>query len=275
MASLTEDKKKELKKIEEMENKYLNKYYHFLKYAEDEMRYWFQTKEVIKNDWYWKYWKDRSKKKKSWWKTEWISDFSTGAERIVYALLNWKWIWQPNSSPVWSDLFFEVQDAYIHIDMKTVQSDTNLNDYVDIFVWINQNSYRWNMEVTKWVNKWKREYIPSLPAFYNKWKDNQKICLTYFITILYEPTNLEIYCINIMCMPNGDLEPYYWTKVLKPWKNPDKTRFAITKTPQFDLLPDKPYRVKVIYFNQDMPKNIRKKLKFYEEVYNSQTDNLS
>ena len=43
------------KQIEELENKYLNKFYHFLKYAEDEMMYGFQTKEKIKDDWFGKY----------------------------------------------------------------------------------------------------------------------------------------------------------------------------------------------------------------------------
>ena len=42
--------------LEELENKYLEKFYHFLKYTEDEMLKGFQTKEKIKNDWI-KYWK--------------------------------------------------------------------------------------------------------------------------------------------------------------------------------------------------------------------------
>lgn len=37
--------------IEEMELKYLNKYYYFLKFAEDEMFQGFRTKEAIKDDW--------------------------------------------------------------------------------------------------------------------------------------------------------------------------------------------------------------------------------
>jgi hypothetical protein len=42
-------------KIEEMENKYLNKFYHFMKYLEDEMMIGFQTKEKIKDDRFGKY----------------------------------------------------------------------------------------------------------------------------------------------------------------------------------------------------------------------------
>jgi hypothetical protein len=67
------------KEIEELEYKYLMKYFHFLKFAEDEMLLGFKTKEKIKDDWYNKY-------------ASGISDFAVGAERIVYSLLNGKGI---------------------------------------------------------------------------------------------------------------------------------------------------------------------------------------
>ena len=41
-----------LLEIEKLEKKYLNKYYHFLKFAEDEMLQGFKTKDDIKNDWW-------------------------------------------------------------------------------------------------------------------------------------------------------------------------------------------------------------------------------
>lgn len=244
------------KQIEEIENKYLNKFYHFMKYTEDEMMYWFQTKEKIKNDWIWKYWTE-------------ISDFAVWAERIVYALFNWKGIWQPNSCPVWSDMFFEVEDAFIHIDLKTVQTDNIWDINWNIFVWKNQNSYKWKIDVQ---SLWEREYIPALPTFYNKWKDYEKVCLSYFITILYEKENLNILLINIVCMPNWNLENYYWKKVLKAWKNPDKARFNFSKVPNFELLEKEPKRVKVVYFDQNMKDEYKKKLKFYEDIYKSQNN---
>ena len=111
-----------LEEIEKIELKYLNKFYHFLKFAEDEMMIGFATKEKIKDDWYGLY-------------SSGISDFAVGAERIVYSLLNGKGIGQPNSSPVGADLFFEVSDAFIHIDLKTVEADGNIGDYTkNIFV---------------------------------------------------------------------------------------------------------------------------------------------
>lgn len=149
--------------IENIERKYLNKYYYFLKFVEDEMFFGFKTKEDIKDDWYGLYGGNVERKG--------ISDFSVGAERIIYSLLNGKGIGQPNSSPVGADLFFEVEDAYIHIDLKTVQQD-NIGDFTtSIFVGKNQNSYKGFIEIS---NSEKREYEPALPTYYNKGKINQK-----------------------------------------------------------------------------------------------------
>ena len=244
--------------IEKLELKYLNKYYHFLKFAEDEMFLGFKTKEKIKEDWFGLYGSEDGKG---------ISDFAVGAERIVYSLLNGKGIGQPNSSPVGADLFFEVDDAYIHIDMKTVNLE-NINDFAtSIFIGENQNSYKGKIE----KNTGKTEdYIPALPTYYNKGKENQKICLTYFITILYDKSNLDIKVISIDCMPNGELEQYYKSRPLRAGKNPGKARFNIANVNKFELLHEKPYRLKVIYFDESMDNNLRKKLTLFEKIYNSQ-----
>jgi len=240
--------------IEKIEAKYLNKFYHFLKYTEDEMMYGFQTKEKIKNDWFGKY---DSK----------ISDFAVGAERIVYALFNGKGIGQPNSCPVGADMFFELEDAFIHIDLKTVQTD-NIGDYTNkIFVGRNQNSYkseikRANGESFEPI----RIYEPALPTFYNKGQENEKICLSFFITILYERDNLNILNINISCMPNGELVSHYGSRVLSAGKNIDKARFHFIEIKNFELLKDQS-RVKVIYFDEDMSGIYKKKLKNIIEIY--------
>jgi hypothetical protein len=153
---------KQLTNIEEIECKYLNKYYHFLKFAEDELLLGFKTKEKIANDWLGIY-------------KSGISDFAVGAERIVYSLLNGKGIGQPNSCPVGADLFFEVQDAFIHIDLKTVSASlkneagksNNIGDYTSsIFVGTNQNSYTGKVIVNEGGAKEEfRDYNSSLPTF--------------------------------------------------------------------------------------------------------------
>lgn len=258
-STLGEEEKEKLRKIEEIELKYLNKYYYFLKFAEDEMFYGFRTKETIKDDWFGHYGDEEGKG---------ISDFAVGAERIVYALLNGKGIGQPNSSPVGSDLFFEIEDAYIHIDLKTVQKD-NIGDFSNsIFVGKNQNSYKGNIIVKRQDEP--RLYEPALPTFYNKGRENEKICLSYFITILYDRETLDILVISIDCMPNGELEKYYKERVLKAGKNPDKTRFNIKEVNKFELIEGQPSRVKVVYFDENMEEDLKKKLKLFEEIYKKQ-----
>jgi hypothetical protein len=126
------------------------------------------------------------------------------------------------------------------------------------------------MIVNEKGNLIEREYTPSLPTYYNKGKKNEKVCLSYFITIVYEDQNLNILNINIVCMPNGELEPYYKYKVLKAGKNPDKTRFNFSNLPNFELLDTTPKRIKVVYFDKKMNKEYKNKLKFYENIYDNQ-----
>jgi hypothetical protein len=245
------------KAIEEIELKYLKKFFYLMKYAEDEMMIGFQTKEKIKDDWAGKYGTN-------------ISNFAVGAERIIYALMNGKGVGQPNSCPVGSDMFFEVEDAYIHIDLKTVQT-RNIGDITNsIFVGRNQNSYKGKMSVNTISGKIERDYDPALPTFYNKGKKTEKICLSYFITILYEDINLNILNINIICMPNGELESHYKNRVLQAGKNLDKTRFRYSDVDSFEFLNGKPKRIKVVYFDNEMSSEYKNKLKFFQDIYQNQ-----
>jgi hypothetical protein len=255
-----------LKQLEELENKYLLKYYHFLKFAEDELLLGFKTKYKIKNDW-WDKWNPNEEGKG-------ISDFATGAERIVYSLLNGKGIGQPNSAPIGSDLFFEVEDAFIHIDLKTVQT-RNISDYTSsIFVGNNQNSYNGKFSVS---NQEIVYDIAALPTYYTLPNNIKKPCLTYFITILYEETSLDILNINILSMPNGELYDIYKDDVLKagkvkyPKENPKRNtharsvRYNWSKTIKFRLLEGQK-RIKVAYFNNDMNTDFKDKLTLIKDL---------
>ncbi len=249
-------------KIEELELKYLNKYYYFLKFTIDEILEGLKTREKIKNDW------------KGLYGTK-ISDFATGAERVIYALLNGKGIGIPNSAPVGSDLFFEVSDAFIHIDLKTVGASllgkTNIGDFAkDIFVGTNQNSYSNNMIVKEGKkDEFSRPYTSHLPPIYNRTNKNSKPCLTYFISMLYDKDDLETLVINILCMPNGELNKIYQHRPLKAGKNDDKTRFNFSRTSVFELLNNEK-RVKIVYFKEDMNKKYLKLLSWQHELYKEQ-----
>lgn len=252
--------------LELLENKYLTKFYHFLKFTQDEILKGLDTKNEIKDDWFHK-WNTIENEKK-------ISDFNTGAERVIYALINSKGIGTPNSCPVGSDLMFEVDDAFIHIDLKTVQS-SNIGDFVrSIFVGNNQISYNYHMN----VRGKKREYTPNLPHYYDV-RNLHKPCLRYFVTILYEDINLEILNINLICMPNGQLCNISQESVLKAGKNKQgehskkqEARFNFSQSHSFKLLDNKS-RVKILYMNTKKiseSDKIQKDLAFLLGLYEKQ-----
>jgi hypothetical protein len=79
--------------------------------------------------------------------------------------------------------------------------------------------------------------------------------------------HLDILNINILSMPNGELEQYYKHRPLSAGKNIDKTRFNFKETNKFELLDDAPSRVKVVYFDNDMREEFKSKLAFFEKLY--------
>lgn len=107
---------------------------------------------------------------------------------------------------------------------------------------------------------------PNLPAFYNKEKINEKICLSYFISILYDKDTLDILIMYITCMPNGELEPYYKNRPLKASKNLDKTMFNFEEVNAFEILELKPKRVKIVYYDSNMNEKYKKKLTYFKEL---------
>ena len=245
-----------LKEIERLENTYLREFYHFLKFAERRMLDGFNTKEKIRKHW------------ESLWSTKErdISDFSVGAERIVYAFFNTQGFGQPNSCPVGSDLFFEVDDAFIHIDLKTVQT-SNIGDYKNtIFVGNNQNSYSERI-IKKGADD--EDYKAALPTMY-EYDGISKPCLTFFITILFDEATLKTLVITVICMPNGLLNKVYGSDVLTAGKNHGKARFNFKNVSKFELLDDSPPRMKVVYFDETMTHDYKTELDHIYETYKAQ-----
>lgn len=232
------------KEIEFWENEYLSQIEYMLWVDIKKMFDWFSSKEEIRTDWEEFLWKE-------------TSDFATWSERIFYWLFNQ--FWKPNSSPIWSDMFFETYNAYVHIDIKTVKTSNIWDFNTSMFVWDNQNSYKWKIITNTWR---KEEYKWNLPSLYTKNNWEKKICLTYFITILYNQDNLDIQVINVLCMPNWALKDEYWDDILKAWKNPWKIRYNFEKSPIFKLLNWDKKRIRIIYWKENMEKEIEKKLKF-------------
>lgn len=239
--------------IEFWENEYLEQIYYLLKIDKEKMLSGFNTKEDIRPDWE-KYLGSET------------SDFATGSERIFYWLFNQFGI--PNSSPIGSDMFFETYNAFIHIDIKTV-TVANIGDFTkNIFVGDNQNSYIGNINVR---GQAPRSYKGNLPTYYSKKDGTKKLCLTYFIVILYNEQNLDIQTIAITCMPNGELHSVYGDTIISAGKNPGKIRFNYTRALNFALLDNTPSRTKVLLWNKKMDSSIESRMSTLKNIYLQQS----
>lgn len=264
-----DDTRLTLEEIEKLEHKYLMKYWYFLKFVEDEIVRGMLSMDDIRSDWEGLYGNENGG----------TSLFDVGCERIVYALLNGKIAGQPNSCPVSSDLFFELDDAYIHIDLKSVTTSEggnadNIGDFnTCIFVGENQNSYKGTIVKNAGrPNEYREEYRPNLPTIYNKSNGDKKISLTYFVCLLNSSVTQRCELISIMSFPNGKLEEHYGSRPLKAGKNPGKARFNFSEVPTFELLDGNKKRVRIIHKNPNMSDYVKGKLRFYLENFDPNVD---
>ena len=126
-------------------------------------------------------------------------------------------------------------------------------------------------------NGTEEDYSPNLPPFYTKkigGKEEKKICLTYFITILNNEKDLDIYNLAIMCVPNGALYSVYGDTVYSAGKNPGKARFKFSNCSDFKLLQNQK-RVKIIKHEIELKssysgmtnKKYKNKMKWWTQLY--------
>jgi hypothetical protein len=179
------------------------------------------------------------------------SDLDTGAERIFHhffaSILRF-----PNSSPVGSDLMFELPDAFMHIEIKTALIDNPADYKGKINIGINQTSYG--------VNK---VFLPNLPQYYQITQEIEKPCLTYIIQLIHEHAKANIKALKLVCIPNGQLYQYYGKNIFKSGKGgyfkAKDFRYNYSAEPCFKLLSnrynEKIFRVELIY----LAKGINKK----------------
>ena len=171
------------------------------------------------------------------------SDLDIGAERIFHhffaSILRF-----PNSSPVGSDLMFELPDAFLHIEIKTALIDNPLDYKGKINVAINQASYG--------VNKL---FSPNLPHYYQTSPKKEKPCLTYIILIVHEHAKPHIKALKLVCIPNGQLYSHYGKSIFKSGKGgyakAKDFRYNYSALPYFKLLSErykeKIFRIELMY----------------------------
>ena len=214
---------KKQKLVEQWEYHYFNEIIFILAQDLEKMIKGLNSKNEIEKDW--KKIFDKTKKNSQ------TSDFARGAERIYFWLFNQ--FGKPNSTPIGSDLMFETYNAFIHIDIKTCKND-NPSDYKSIPVGENQTSYS------------SKDLKANLPFFYSK--DN-KYCLTYILSIVYNEKDLNIESIALICIPNGYLKNIYNDDIIGQGKNKNRSfRFKYKdKKSCFSLIEGKPKRFKYIF----------------------------
>tara|TARA_Y100001970_G_C14217189_1_gene850370 strand:- start:1469 stop:2494 length:1026 start_codon:yes stop_codon:yes gene_type:complete len=181
------------------------------------------------DQWYPRFNKAKSKK----------SFFDTGAERVIYMLLNrGDILGEPNANPIGSDNSYlkydESFNEYIamNIDVKSIKANTALGDVLtNMPIGENQNSYESNIEYivqNKIVEE--RHYEPGLDKIYQITDQHGVIrnylTLSYSIVILYcdEPINAEpkrqkVIGVFVNCIPNLLLKKHYGNKVFDPGKS--------------------------------------------------------
>ncbi len=151
------------------------------------------------------------------------SDLDAGAERIFHHFF--KKIFEfPNTCPIGADLMYQLEEAVIHIEIKT-SLITNTDYKGKIQLGRNQISYS------------TQRFKPNLPSFY---KTIKVPTLTYGIQIIHEHPKPKINALNAICVPNGRLLKYYGEDILQAgkggWKKAKDIRYNYAKQPYFLLL---------------------------------------
>lgn len=254
----------EKKEIERIERNYLESINYLLSMDVDKMIKGLNSKDSIRDNWD-IFLSTNSRTSRT--------ELSTGAERMFYWLFNQ--FGAPNSSPIGSDLFFETHDAYIHIDIKSVQSKNKSDFKGKVAIERNQTSYKSTFLVNEGkATEERRSYEGNLPYYYQKSNGKKKVCLTYFIAVFYNADNYEIEWIKLVCMPNGLLQSVYGEKILSAGKNsnPPKIRYSYERNNKFELLDEKPSRIKVLYWNDDMDIKLQKYFGMLKDIYENREE---
>lgn len=248
----------DLIKLEKIENDYFNHIKFYLINNRERMRRALESKNKIRDDWFEQFVATSGD----------TSESDVGTERIFYWLLGS--LWEPNSSPIGSDLMFETYNAFVHIEIKTImgkdesgQIKGNLSDGKGkIQIGQNQTSYSTKK---KWDGK-KYIFNSHLVTKYKKSEVNRFNCdkptLTYAIQCIYDGTTQKPIAILLICIPNGLLSKIYKHKIVNAGKSQtavERTdfRYAYYRDPYFELLGNrgnKPYRVEFVYFDPKIKK---------------------
>ncbi|OYT55495.1 MAG: hypothetical protein B6U76_05835 [Desulfurococcales archaeon ex4484_217_2] len=192
-----------------------------------------------------------------------LTDLGIGVERIFHWKFAKEYDWKPCSIPLGSNLFYETDDAFINIDVKTAYVENGW-DYLGLVI-VGEAQTTYPMQ-KKWGAR--KKFQPRLSKYY-KVQEKIKVCLTYVLQIVhvsfkkiqskgYDPNPIAIMLVSV---PHGDLYSIYGDDICGEPKNfkkknnvkirPKNFRFLYSKAPYFHVIYNmskkKNYRIKVLF----------------------------
>jgi len=209
-----------------------------------------------------------------------LSDLSVGAERVFHTIFAKNTDWEPCSIPVGSNLFYESEQVFLNVDIKSVYVE-NSWDYLGVAeVGDRQTSYPMQ-------NTWgaPAKFFPQLPVYYEV-DNTRKLSLTYILQIIhlevdrildgkYNPNPIAFVLLTV---PNGLLYDKYGEKIIEEPKTyhskrgtrhrPANFRYAYHNYPWFAELKEKgieQFRVRIAFNKKYLGKEFSTKYKFNKE----------
>lgn len=183
-----------LKKIEKLEKKYFLELKEILNNNKKSLVDGFNSRLSIKRD------------------TEGISyqenEVAAGAERILMALIcREKLNWQVNSSPISSNLLFELPDVMINIDAKTYKEKAKEENKVNLAR--NQTSYGQNVYIRSQRTNTRYTWKAALKPIYRHDKKGELFTISFIVKFIYDNINQSLQEVQLINIPNGKLIDTY------------------------------------------------------------------
>ena len=183
-----------LKKIEILEKKYFLELGKILKNNRRSLVNGFNSRLSIRRD------------------TEGISyqenEVAAGAERILMALICRKKLdWQVNSSPISSNLLFELPNAMVNIDAKTYKERAKEENKVNLAR--NQTSYGQNIHIRSQRTSTRYTWKAALKPIYRHDKRGELFTISFIVKFVYDNNDQSLKEVQLINIPNGKLIDIY------------------------------------------------------------------
>lgn len=180
--------------IEELEKKYFLELKEILTKRKEELIDRFNSRLAIRRD------------------TQGISykenEVEAGAERVLAALIcREKLDWQTNSSPISSNLLFELPNAIMNVDAKTYKNRSREDDKVNLAR--NQTSYGDNIHITSRRTGTRYTWKAALKPIYCHEEKGELPTLSYVVKFIYDDNDQSLLEVELINIPNGKLIQTY------------------------------------------------------------------